>query len=398
MFLYDIVKVIYSPVKAFREILANPKYLGPIIIIIISLFLTVGTQYVGSSKHYIETIAPSNRIAWTNMTEPSLNWTSNGGVNKTLVNSDILVGNYSVVASIHNSSVWLKIANIGTINCYGDSGFKTFYYKLLYNRTLPKNVANATLRLYSFKNDSDYFQFDLLSNARYLNNSGTWIDANVTLVSGWTVGGGSPDWSNITGIEFRLGFPQNDTLSIQLNDLNFGGKYETLINVEGFANWLSSTLVGSVLDILVRWLIFAVLLWLTIKVFHAEGSPFRTLMIVVGYTFAIMFVYLPAEMLSVSQLPVLYFPYRVVFPASAREIEVANTAISNIFAANWTSTAPYIAFIVIGYVSHAWTIGLFTIALRTLQSSSWKRAFMISLVAYVMALFLSAIVLNALQL
>ena len=46
MFIYDVAKVIYSPIKAFREILANPKYVGPIIIIIISLFLTMGTQYV----------------------------------------------------------------------------------------------------------------------------------------------------------------------------------------------------------------------------------------------------------------------------------------------------------------------------------------------------------------
>jgi hypothetical protein len=284
------------------------------------------------------------------------------------------------------------------INCHGNSGFKTFYYKLWYNSTLAQKVSNATFRFVSSNNESNYFQFDLLSNTRYLNNSATWIDANVTVgesASNWT-SAGSPSWASITGIEFRLGFPKNDNLSIQLNDLNFGGKYKPLYDVVGFANWLFLTLGSSVLDILLRWLIFAALLWLTIKVFHAEGSPFRTLMIIVGCTFAIMFVYLPVEMLSVSQLPVLYFPYRVVFPASTREIEAANTALSNIFAANWTSTAPYIASIVIGYVSYAWAIGLFTIALRTLQSSSWKRAFIISLIAYVMALVLSAIVLNVL--
>ena len=403
MFLYDVVKVIYSPVKAFREILANPKYLGPIIIIIISLFLTMGTQYVSSSKYYIETITPSNRVAWTNMTDPSSMWTSNGTVNKISQNSSILVGNYSVIASIPNSrgiSLKTKTDSIGTINCSEESGFRTFYYKLWYNSTLAQKVSNAILRFVSFNNESNYFQFDLLSNAGYLNNSGTWINANVTLphapvtsVSGWTIGG-SPDWSNITGIEFRLGFPQNGNLSIQLNDLNFGGKYQPLIDVEGFANWLSSNLVISVLNILVRWLIFAALLWLTIKVFHAEGSAFRTLMIIVGYTFAITFVYLPIEMLSVSQLRVLYFPYRVWFPTSTREIGLANTAISNIFATNWTSTAPYIASIAVAPISYAWTIGLFTIALKTLHSSSWKRAFIISLVAYVMALVLSGIVLS----
>jgi hypothetical protein len=401
LFLYDVFKVIYSPVKAFREVLEKPRYIGPIIIIIISLFLTVGTQYVSVSKHYVETITPTNpRDAWTNMTAPSSMWATNASAGNVTAysnaNSDLLAGNYSVHAVVSNTSeILLKTTSTGTINCSDPSGFKTLYYKLMYsgfNQTqAPENVSYAKLRLLSLNNESDYFEFDLLSNQRYLNKSQAWTDANVTLVSGWT-SNGSPNWENITGIEFMLVFPQKGQLSLYLNDLHFGGKYEIFYDAVGFSYWLSSTVMSSLFDILLRWLIFAGLLWLTLKVFQPQSSPFRTLLVVVGYAFAIMFVYVTIDMLSISQLPLLYFPNNVIFPLTGREIQTASTAANNIYNAYWTPTIAYDAFIGAWYLSHVWTIGLFTIALRTLQNLSWKKAVVISTVAYIIALFVRAII------
>jgi hypothetical protein len=400
LFLYDVFKVIYSPVKAFREVLENPRYFGPVIIIVISLFLTIGTQYVSVSKHYVETITPTSRVYWTNATPPSPSlWTLNAApADLTAVpnnSSALLAGNYSVRALVSNKTeIWLKITTNGTINCSGSSGFKTLYYKLMYTCTLPQPISNATLRLYSFKNESNYFKFNL-NSTRYLNSSGSWIDANVTLgekALNWTVGSGSPSWSNITGIEFRLEFPNNGTMSLLLNDLYFGGRYEALLNVFGFSYWLSSTVMSSVFDILLRWLIFAGLLWLTVRVFQPQGSSFRTLLIVVGYAFAIMFVYVTIDMLSISQLPLLYFPNKVIFPLTGREIQNASIATNNIYNAYWTPTIAYDAFIGAWYVSHVWTIGLFAIAMRTLQNISWKKALLISIIAYTIALFVRSII------
>jgi hypothetical protein len=45
-----------------------------------------------------------------------------------------------------------------------------------------------------------------------------------------------------------------------------------------------------------------------------------------------------------------------------------------------------------GYVSYAWTIGLFAIALKTLQNFSWKKAVLISMVAFIIALYVRAII------
>lgn len=400
MFLYDILEVIYSPIKAFREILTNPRYIGPVLIIIISLLLTMGTQYVSVTKHYVEAIDPSApRDIWTNTTTPSSLWTTNAASeNLTAVsngNNDLLAGNYSVGALVSdNDTIWLKTTNIGTINCSDPSGFRTFYYKLMYagfNQTqAPQNASSATLRMFSYNNESRYFEFNLQSSPTYLNKSQAWIDANVTL-SGWNnVGGAS--WSNITGFEFRINLPANGQLSLYLNDLYFGGKYELLYSAVGLSYWLSSTLISSAFDIFLRWLIFAGLLWLTNKVFHAEGSPFRTMLIVVGYTFAIMFVYVPINALSISQLPLLYFPNKVVFPLTGREIAVSASVTDSIYTTYWTPTLPYNFYIGVWYATHIWTISLFAIALRILQNFSWKKALLAGLIAYIMGLFVRAII------
>jgi hypothetical protein len=401
VFLYDIFKVIYSPVKAFREVLENPRYIGPIIIIIISLFLTLGTQYVSVSKHYVETITPASpRDSWTNMTTPSSLWATNASVGNVTAysnaNNGLLAGNYSVHALASNTSeILLKTTNIGTIDC---SEFKTLYYKLMYNSSdqtqTPLNASYAYLRLISLNNENRYFEFNL-SDQRYLNISQAWIDANVTLnftsVSGWT-SKGNPNPENITGIEFILVFPQDGQLSLYLNDLYFGGEYKILYDAVGFSYWLSSTVVSSVFDILLRWLIFAGLLWLTLKVFQPQGSPFKTFLIVVGYAFAIMFVYVTIDMLSVSQLPVLHFPNKVIFPLTGREIQNASIVTNNIYKTYWTPTIAYDAFIGAWYVSHVWTMGLFSIALRVMQNFSWKKAVMISVIAYIIGLFVRAII------
>lgn len=377
------------------------------LIIIISLFLTVGTQYVSITKQYVETISPkSPRDAWTNMTDPASMWTTNaslGNVAKVSnANSSLLAGNYSIRTMVTNTSeIWLKTTSIGTINCSEASGFRTLYYKLMYNATdqtqTHQNAAVAKLRLFSLNNESDYFEFDLLSNGtRYLNESQAWTNANATLNftsgSSWTRNG-SPDQNDITGIEFLLRFPENGSLSMFLNDLYFGGKYEVLYDVVGFSYWLSSTVISVISDILLRWLIFAGLLWLTVKVFLPQGTSLKTLLVIVGYSFAIMFVTATADILSISQFPLLYFPNRVIFPLTGQEIKAASTVVGNIYGAYWSPTVAYGAYLGVFYISLAWTIALFTIALKTAQQDlSWKKAVLISAIAYIIGLFVRAII------
>lgn len=55
MILNDILKVLYSPVNAFKQIIQKPDIKGPLITLVLVLIATVGRQYVIGSKIFIQT-------------------------------------------------------------------------------------------------------------------------------------------------------------------------------------------------------------------------------------------------------------------------------------------------------------------------------------------------------
>jgi len=54
LFAYEVIKVIYSPFKAFKEIVQNPRYLGPVMVMILFVAAYTGFSYVATSKLYDE--------------------------------------------------------------------------------------------------------------------------------------------------------------------------------------------------------------------------------------------------------------------------------------------------------------------------------------------------------
>ena len=59
MILDDIPQVVYAPVKAFKKIIENPKYLGAIIILLLFIGVQIGYEYVQFSKTYTENTSPA---------------------------------------------------------------------------------------------------------------------------------------------------------------------------------------------------------------------------------------------------------------------------------------------------------------------------------------------------
>jgi hypothetical protein len=67
LFAYGIFKVIYAPHKAFKEIAQNPRYIGPILIMILFIAANVAAAYAFLAKTYVEATVPSseNKDLWT---------------------------------------------------------------------------------------------------------------------------------------------------------------------------------------------------------------------------------------------------------------------------------------------------------------------------------------------
>ena len=80
-FVIWVLKVLYSPLKAFEEIVNNPTVKGPILILIIMLPLVIGGQYVSGTKLFLEVPSPE-KDWWTEKpsNSPTFLWQSTGNI------------------------------------------------------------------------------------------------------------------------------------------------------------------------------------------------------------------------------------------------------------------------------------------------------------------------------
>jgi len=378
----EVFGVLYSPVKAFNEIVKKPNVKGPILILVLSLLATAATRYVSASKLYLETPTPEND-EWT---ESTIFWTSNGAL---FNDTDCIVGNYSIESSISNStSIWMKITSIGQFNCSGDEGYKGLSFRIKWihqNGTSPS--SNATLKLFS-SDESHYFKLNLIHDIS--NSSNEWYNVtdpiNVGPESQGWMSSGSPDWENITGLEFRLDWLDAANLTMKIDDLYFG-KYKPLLATDLFSPWYISSLMSAATDFFVRWFLYATVLWLFIKLFRAEPGRWSILFIVIGYTFFVMYpigvVCASVDAFIFSMLPPLSFPLKAWNPIKGEE-RIASELITKIYEKSWYTTGVYQLSLYIILVFQVWAIVLSAVAIRSLSGFTWKKAMVISGISYIL--------------
>ncbi len=252
MFIDDILKVIYAPQKAFKSILANPKYLGALIVLILFIGLQVGYEYSQFSKTYTEQTTPSiDKLAtFTNATltgndNNTTVWRSSSNValtnNNDFFNYSIYVAGFllpptdsnayymlfgnsslemsanntntlasaldivSVLSSINDTLVIQKATPLSslTVDC-SPNAFQNLSMTL---KQVQPQVApqNATVTLYSH-GDTDYYVYDLTSQLSNTSTIGQWTNLILTLgpnAEGWT-SNGSPNMEQHNIIKTRL--------------------------------------------------------------------------------------------------------------------------------------------------------------------------------------------------
>ncbi|UCF59033.1 MAG: hypothetical protein JSV15_01005 [Candidatus Bathyarchaeota archaeon] len=385
LFIREIFRVLYSPLEAFKEIVKKPDVKGPMLILLITVLVTAGAQYISASKTFFENPTPE-ADSWTESTSP---WISNGVL---LNDTDRIVGNYSVKSfSSNDTYIGMKLTKIGPFNCSGDSGYRglSFRIKWIHQNEKPPS-SNATIQLFSYE-ENRYFRRDLSNNIT--SSSNEW--ANLTIRFGveqsW-VPVNSPDWKNITGLEFRLAWLPSDAanLTMKIDDVYFG-EYVSPLASDFFTGWLVSSLMGSATDFIVRWILYAGLLLLMIKIFGGKTGPWSALFNVVGYVFAVTMVYITIDALMINMLPSLSFPLKAWSPVAGEE-EIGLALWNQIIQDNWGTSWAYNLRYYLPFTVHAWTAALGTIALHFAREFAWKKAAAISVIAYIMLIFLKALI------
>lgn len=366
-----IPKVLFSPFRAFEEVVRKPDFKGPILILLIMLPLTLGGQYFSATKFYLETPTPKND-GWTEQPHNSLpvSWSSNGNI--TISDDDYVKGNYSVSSSLINTSqVWMQLANIENFNCSD-----TEYCRLSFS-TKWINEANSTpaitLQLFSLNNES---RFELLvENVEA--SSDIWSDVSVDLATNDWTSVASPSWGNITGIGFQFKWVNSANHTIHIDDIFFG-KFVSISSSSSFGIQLMYLLMRSSIDFLLRWVILSGIVLLALRSFSDWNGVWQNLLGIVGYVFSPSIVYLSALALLFFLLPPFFLPFS---PTSETFIA---------YQSSWGVSISVLNLLFLG-----WTTILCIIAVKQIHELSWTKATLIGLGGIVLTLLLSSFLLSA---
>jgi hypothetical protein len=370
---HEVFEVLYSPVKAFKKIIEKPDFKGVLLILVLVIFSMVVVEYVAASKFLLETRMPDDDD-WTESLLNQHNWTSNGSpsLDDTDYKMGNTVGNHSVKSSVSNdTSIWMKITDIEPLDCSEDTGYKELFFWIKWtheNESFPN--SSATLRLFSVSENS-YFERSLTN---FIASSDEWRNATLNFGpdQGWN-STSSPDWQSVTGLEFKLVWPDSANLTMKIDGLYFR-KYVSPLETGAFSGAIIPILMSAAVSFSMSWILWAGVLLLVAKVFREEVGPWTTFFVIIGYVFIVTGVFTIVGAVALSTLPVLNLPLTNGTYVSYHEM-----------------LYPYLAYQVWLYLPLAEEVCiamLCAIPIRLLRGITWGRATSISVVAFIIKFIL----------
>jgi hypothetical protein len=382
----NLVKIIYAPHKAFKEIAANPTYLGPLLVAVLFVAANVGSVYLSSSKTYFEQTLPTglNHDEWTeNMTF----WTSPANITESAdavtvsypPNVRPYYGTKSIAFSMNTSSeLWMELDNIGSVNCSSPDGYSKLSFRV--KQISPQeNPINVTVYLLSISL-SNYFSCDLTQNfsSATLN---IWNNLTLPLVSGWNKSSSDTEWDNITGFKLDFNWQNVSNITLLVDGLFFHGPFESYLENSGSSYAL--TLVFSyVMQFVITWVILGGVLYLLSKTLGAK-LVWKVVLIVVGCILVTMVVQVVVNTAAWGTLSNIKIPFEL----SGGLPGEGQAAYNTISEQTWLV-------VLVGRISqigmYVWTIALAALAVHLLGEFSWTRSFLAATVAYFATLFIGS--------
>jgi hypothetical protein len=372
--LKNIFKVIYAPQKAFKEIIQNPKYIGPILIMILFTVANIGYVYTIVSKTYVEQTLPTAEQLdkWT---ENSTLWTGAPGVIPKDNYDDYIEGAYygnkSMEFSIVNSTqIWMQLNDMGSINCSGQDGYKNLYLRIKW--TSPEDIPeNVTIYLFS-ATSSDYFYCNLTEKF-HSSAHNIWNNLTIQLATeSWLNNSADANWGNIRGLKLEFAWLKNSNITLLVDGLFFGGIFKS--QAENATNYMLNFSIVSFMQFTIRWVFLGGLLYIMTKAFKAK-TVWRPLLILVGFALITMFVQAVINVATFSTLPRLDYPLEFLGGVKGETENAYNKIMEKALLVSQIS----------GYIQIAiifWTIALCAIATRLLTEFSWSKSFLVATVAY----------------
>lgn len=290
LFAYGIFKVVYSPFKTFKEIIQNPKYIGPILILVLFVLASIGSEYARASKLYVQqtlpnTLDPYNPDPWT---ENCTMWSSNAEI--TCNTYDFLLGHKSIQFSItNNDTISMELKNVGQINCLSTDGYKNLSFCIKWINPTADTPRNASLYLFSM-GTTDYFYYNLAERINQTEND-KWNNFTIPVgldAEQWVNSSAETAWNNITGLELGMVWAQStgSNLTILVDKVYFqSANFEPLTSSLG--SFIVFAAFNAVTTFCIYWMVSGVAMFMAGKMFKIKAE-FKVFLIVVGYALIAM--------------------------------------------------------------------------------------------------------------
>jgi hypothetical protein len=372
LFAYGIFEVIYSPFKAFKEVIQTPKYIGPILIMLLFIGANAGSVYVVLSKTYVEQTLPKasrldewteNRTLWKPMPAANYNDYINGSY----------YGNRSLEFHVYDDAVLqMQLNSTKPINCSGIEGYKKISFRV---KLIHKNITeleNAILFLYS--SPTDYFYHNFSEHLISLNTS-VWDNLTIPIGPesiGWPNNNTYPDWDNITKIGFQFRWSRNTNATVRLDGLFFRGLFKS--ELENASSHILNFSLSALMQFTIKWSILSGILYILSKALGSE-TAWKPLLIVVGFTLIPLVIQGAINAGVYLTLPRLSYPLEY-FSGIKAEMGVAHNKILE---------QSLLVYQISNYVQigiSVWIIALCAIAFRFLTEFSWTKTILVSTLAY----------------
>jgi len=363
----EVFEVLYSPVNAFRKIIEKPDFKGVLLVLVLAVSSMLISQYVVSSKLFLENRLPENDD-WTEALTNQHNWVSNGALSiddtdYKMGNSD---GNHSITSSVlTETSIWLKITDIDSINC-SETGYNELFFWIKWTHEEELAPSSGTLKLFSGSEDS-YFEYNKITEL--LVSNGEWVNAtlNVGPDQGWT-SNNSPDWQDITGIEFRLDWSSSANLTMKIDGLFFR-KFSSPIITGEFSGLLIPIILQLVLNFAMNWILWAGILIIVAKLFNEDLGRWNVFFVIIAYSFIATVVYTLISAVPFSTLPLLNVPLDA-------------NAFNALLDMSWRPLLAYQLWLYIPVIGEVWIAALGAVVVRLMKETTWSKAATIAAVAF----------------
>jgi hypothetical protein len=407
LFATDVLEVLYAPHKVFKKIMQNPKYWGPLLVIILFTASQTALYYAQYSKTYYEETSPilSQLPAWTQ--NPSY-WVASPNTTRITLNEQDALnttfhGNASLQFAVSNSSsLSMNLKNFTSVNC-GADGFPDLYLQLkpVEPQTAPMNV---TLYLYSAGSTS-YFQYDLTPSLANLNLT-EWNNFTIPVgpsAANWQ-SSGNPTWGDITGLKLDVTFPESADISVRIGGLFFRGEYKNPIDVLGQGFFAANAILSGLFTFVSQWIILSAVAFIIIKVLKGNIT-WRPLFIAFGFASIIFVVQTLIAVAATATMPAqIYYPYEFGYsfqtsysPNIVALFSSASQATYNTTIAPAVSTA-YTVSTIVALFAYAWMTLLAAAITRAATEFSWVKSLLVAAGTVVLMYVILSILYVVLQL